>query len=231
MRSFVIPDIGEIKLRKSARAKRIILKINHRGEPEVTVPKYVPYAIARSFVLSHTGWIKQQRHEKAPRTFTDGQIIGRQHTMSFQTNDQPAVTSRVQNSVVTIRHHSDLDYTAANIQAAAYKAATRALKKEAEAHLPELLHQLATKHGYQYASVSVKNMRTRWGSCSSSGVINLNIWLMQLPDELIHYVCCHELAHLHHPHHQSSFWQTVATMVPDYKELRSTLKQHHPHWT
>ena len=83
-------------------------------------------------------------------------------------------------------------------------------------------------HGYKYKSISVKNMRSRWGSCSNAGLINLNIWLVQLPEELIEYVCCHELAHLNNPHHQKSFWDELEGMVPDYKQRRRKLKAYSP---
>ncbi len=71
-------------------------------------------------------------------------------------------------------------------------------------------------------------MKSRWGSCSTTGVINLNIWLMQLPDSLIEYVCCHELAHLNNPHHQKEFWEELSKMIPDYRECKKILKTHSP---
>ena len=66
----------------------------------------------------------------------------------------------------------------------------------AKNYLPERVRELAAAHGFQYARVRVKNQKTRWGSCSSKGNINLNLRLMMAPEQAIDYVIVHELCHL-----------------------------------
>lgn len=72
--------------------------------------------------------------------------------------------------------------------------------------------------------LQARAQKTRWGSCSSSGTISLNVYLMLLPKELREYVYLHELCHLRHPHHQAEFWSDLAILCPDYQARQKTLK-------
>ena len=228
MRTITIEGIGDIIIKKSAKAKRVIMKINHENEPVVVIPKYIPYALGISFAKKNTDWIKSHLAEQPKRTIEHSSQIGKSHSLKFVASNAKTIRSRVQNNTITIAYPESLSVSDHTVQAEAKKAATRAVKNEAEAYLPRLLHNLATQHNYSYSSVSVKNMKSRWGSCSTTGVINLNIWLMQLPDSLIEYVCCHELSHLNNPHHQKRFWDELSEMIPDYRERRKQLKGHSP---
>ena len=228
MRIITIDGIGEIAIKKSSKAKRVIMKINHDNEPVVVIPKYIPYALGISFARKNTTWIKSHLAKQQVRSFQNFSQIGKLHQLKFVSSKAGTIRSRVQNNIITVAYPESLNVKEPAVQAEAKKAATRAVKKEAEAYLPRLLHTLASGYGYKYTSVSVKNMKSRWGSCSSTGVICLNIWLMQLPDSLIEYVCCHELSHLNNPHHQKRFWNELEEMIPDYKERRKLLKQHSP---
>lgn len=229
MHTLIVPDVGEVTLQKSKRARRIILKINHEGRPVVTVPSLVPFKVAEQFVMQHIDWLKQNQTTQ-PIVLEPGRPIGRSHTLLFKVSLKSLIKpkSHVGNSLITITHSSDQDWSDESVQIEAKKAAKRALRREAEAFLPPLLHKVANEHHYTYREVRIKAAQTRWGSCSSNRVINLSIWLMQLPDELIHYVICHELTHLNHMNHQAAFWEELETMVPNHKILRKKLKQYRP---
>lgn len=228
MRTITIEGIGNVTINKSAKAKRVIMKINHENEPVVVIPKYIPYSLGISFAKRNTSWIKSHLAAQPNRYIEHASIIGKSHHLQFVPSRAETIRSRVQNNTITIAFPESLSINDSRVQAEAKKAATRAIKKEADIYLPRLLHSLAMQHRHTYTSVSIKNMRSRWGSCSTAGVINLNIWLMQLPDSLIEYVCCHELAHLNNPHHQKSFWNELSEMVPDYRERRKRLKEYSP---
>lgn len=228
MRIINIQGVGEIRIIKSRLARRIILKINSNGQPVVTLPKLTPYIIGKKFAIENAGWIQKHMGSQNIELIKDGSKIGSEHTVKFKPSRANTISSRVQNSVITISFPSDLLSSDAIVQAEAKKAAIRALRAEANNQLPALLKVIADEYGYKYNSVSIKKMHSRWGSCSSAGDIALSIWLMQLPDNLINYVLCHELSHLNNHNHQAKFWSEVESMVPDYKILRKQLKAYQP---
>ncbi len=80
--------------------------------------------------------------------------------------------------------------------------------------------------GVAYGRISMRNQRTRWGSCSSDGNLNFNCRLLFVPPELVDYVVVHELAHRRHMNHSPEFWQEVERYLPDYRERREKLRQY-----
>ena len=86
-------------------------------------------------------------------------------------------------------------------------------------------HYCATM-GVTVGYVTVKNQKTRWGSCSAKGNVNFNYQLAFLPDELLDYVVIHELAHRRHMNHSRAFWAEVEKYCPDYLERREQLKEY-----
>jgi predicted metal-dependent hydrolase len=79
-------------------------------------------------------------------------------------------------------------------------------------------------YNLSYKRVSVKNQKSRWGSCSSQGNLNFNYALVHLPLELADYIVVHELCHLKEMNHGKNFWNLVAETIPDYKQRRKILK-------
>lgn len=104
----------------------------------------------------------------------------------------------------------------------------KALAKKAKENLPARLEYYAKKYGYKYEKCRLSHANTRWGSCSSSGTISLNIGLMKLPKQLRDYVILHELAHLNHMDHSTAFWAEVASHDKNYHEHRRKIKQFNP---
>ena len=85
---------------------------------------------------------------------------------------------------------------------------------------------LAVYDGKKPAKISVRNMSSRWGSCSSNGNISLNIHLLDVEPELFEYVLYHELSHLYHMNHSAAFWAQVAKYCPDYRTRRRELQKY-----
>lgn len=102
------------------------------------------------------------------------------------------------------------------------------LMRKAKEYLPYRLEYFAKLYGYSYEKCRLSHANTRWGSCSSSGTISLNIGLMNVPEPLRDYVILHELAHLNHMDHSPEFWAEVQNHDPRFKEHRRKLKLFNP---
>ena len=102
------------------------------------------------------------------------------------------------------------------------------LAKKAREYLPYRLEYYAELYGYKYERCRLSHANTRWGSCSTSGTISLNIGLMNVPEVLRDYVILHELAHLNHMDHSEAFWAEVFEHDRRYKEHRRRLKGFSP---
>ncbi len=95
----------------------------------------------------------------------------------------------------------------------------RQLAKQAKQALPPRLHELAQRHGFRYSRVTVRNMHTRWGSCSAKGNIGLSIYLLMLPRHLQDYVMLHELCHTRQMNHSPKFWALLDSLVEGRSEV------------
>jgi predicted metal-dependent hydrolase len=104
----------------------------------------------------------------------------------------------------------------------------RALRARAAAELPARLAALASRLGLSVTRVSIRDQRTRWGSCSRGGHICLNWRLVQMPEWIAEYVMVHELMHLKRLDHSKRFWRLVASACPRYQEARRWLREHDP---
>jgi hypothetical protein len=93
-----------------------------------------------------------------------------------------------------------------------HELADKALK-----YIPERTEYFAKKIGVDYGRITIRNQKTRWGSCSSKGNLNFNCLLMLTPSEVIDYVVVHELCHRKEMNHSKAFWREVEKVLPDYK--------------
>lgn len=104
----------------------------------------------------------------------------------------------------------------------------RALRTRARAELPPRLLAIAAEHGLTVSKISIRNQRTRWGSCGRDGHICLNWRLVLMPEWVRDYVLVHELMHLRRMDHSPAYWKHVAAAFPDYRAARDWLRRHGP---
>jgi hypothetical protein len=211
--------------RKASRSLR--LSITAAGEVRVSIPSWVPYSAGLNFAKSRREWILAQR-QVAP-ILIDGQPVGKAHHLSFKVKAGAGKpTSRLAGSAVVVSYPAELDITDAAVQKAARDGSIRALRAQAEQLLPQRLASLAKVHGFDYSGVSVKRLKSRWGSCDQDRHIVLNLFLMQLPWEYIDYVLLHELTHTRVMRHGPDFWRAMSQILPDAPNLRKRLHTYQP---
>lgn len=97
------------------------------------------------------------------------------------------------------------------------------LKKKTRELVLRKLSELNAHYGFRWNGISVRNQRTRWGSCSRSGNLSFNCRLALLPERLAEYIIVHELCHLGQFNHGPRFWELVGRVVPEYRELKRRL--------
>ncbi len=217
------PHLGIIKVRKVARSRRLRIR-PYSDHILVTIPRWVAFQAGKEFALSQSTWINQHRPEPE-NSYMTGDRIGKQHVLEFIPH--PDITkprSRISGKRVRVEYPAQLSAASTAAQNEAKKAIIRTLRKEAELYLPHRVSTLARQFEFTYKTVTIKQLKTRWGSCSNTKAINLNLQLMKLPDHLIDYVILHELSHTKHLNHSSLFWNELSRALPNYKSLRKELK-------
>jgi predicted metal-dependent hydrolase len=180
--------IGEVRYVHNPRARNITIRIKANGEVRVTVPRNVSQRKAEAFLITKGKWISRKLDqlsgsEKKWRSLQEGEIL---HVRGKEIPvKRPGGKGTVEDAIWKI------------------------LLKEAKNWLPGRVEQLAADHGFKYGSVKIRKMQTRWGSCSPADNINLNSWLVMLPDHLSDYVILHELVHTRHRNHGKRFWELL----------------------
>lgn len=221
------PEFGHVALRRSKLARNVRLKLDARGVISISLPMRTPLFMAKQLLEDSRKSLRKMLADikvKKP-SYKAGDMIGKSHVLRFE-QSLGDYGARLKGNELVVSCPATPDPR--QLEQTIHSGIGKALHLQANSYLPRRLKQLADDHGFSYQRVRFSSAGTRWGSCSSKGTISLNIWLMQLPFELIDYVMIHELCHTKHMNHSSHFWDLVDTLCPDYRVLRRQLRDHHP---
>ena len=170
-------------------------------------------------------------------------IRSNRKTVAIQVNSDRSVTVRAPRSASEkdieeilkkkeawiSKHIEKIKKTKERLEAESTEKLTRekviALAEEALKVIPERVEYFAKVIGVTYGKITIRNQKTRWGSCSSKGNLNFNCLLMLAPPEVLDYVVVHELCHRKQMNHSKAFWLEVEKVLPNYKEVRKWLKE------
>ncbi len=207
----------EILLRRSARAKRLSLRISQLdGKVTMTLPERVKDSEGRAFAFEKEPWIRQHLDNQAAPV-----VVG------------PGVDVPVENVPRTVRLRArggaaleGMVLYIGGSDITAGKRVTTFLKHMARERLTAASDHYAGKLGREYTKLTLRDTRSRWGSCSSSGALMYSWRLILAPPEVLRYVAAHEVAHLAHMDHSSRFWQQVSELYGDYSDARGWLRTH-----
>ena len=227
-KQIVLPEIGLVRLHKRKGIRSVRITMAHDGTLRVSMPVWSPYKVGEAFVLSKRDWILKHQTGKSKHVFLPNERIGKGHRLRFIHENRANTTSRVTKNELIVRLSLENETTDDNVQIVVNAGAIRALKQEAKILLPQRLQTLADSHGFSYRSVSIKRLKSRWGSCSTQQDIALNCFLMQLPWDLIDYVLLHELLHTRVMAHGKKFWSELANYVSDLPSKRRAIKTYQP---
>ncbi|HWB50885.1 MAG TPA: SprT family zinc-dependent metalloprotease [Stellaceae bacterium] len=210
----------KLAIRVSARARRLSLRVDAAARGvELVLPRRAPAEAALRFVAQHRGWIAARVAAMPPaRRLADGAtvpVLGVPHRIRHAT-DRTAPPVTIAAGEIRVRGEP----------AHLPRRVTDHLKALARREFAARAHDLAARLGKQVARVNVRELKSRWGSCSSTGALSFSWRLILAPEAVIHYVVAHEVAHLVEMNHSPRFWRVVARLVPDVPAARAWLKRH-----
>ena len=224
------PEFGEIPVRRTQRASSIRIKIGTDGRYVVSAPLLTPLFMIRQVINHSREELRNLRQDtRQDISYRDGDTIGRTHRLAIIPTQMVSVPKvRVERQKLLVYLPPRTTLSDRQVQQQIKDSVATILRKEAKAYLPDRLAYFARTHGFSYERVRFSHSGGRWGSCSSTGTISLNIALMKLPDALIDYVLIHELAHTRHMNHSAAFWGEVRRYDPLYRQHRERLKKETP---
>ena len=228
----LILDNNEIILTKSMKAKSVYISIRPFEKVKVTVPFFVSFKKAEDFVRKKESWIRRNLSKlksiEQKQTIFDfnTRFTTRNHILKLNNVNSNDVKYRLKDQVILVDIPNTSEIKSFEIQQKIRFAIEETLRKEAKDYLPQRVKELAEKNSFRFKKVSVRNSKTRWGSCSFENNINLNLHLMRLPNHLIDYVILHELVHTKIKNHSKDFWNMLDLVTRNAKKLDKELKNY-----
>lgn len=218
-KTFALPEVGDVLFRKNLRARR--LTILFAKEAIVTIPGFLSYAEAQRFVLSKKDWIisKINASPRALVLSNSTPYSTRSSCLKLIPESRTNIFVKVEKGFINVRYPLNIEETSELVQDTARKGIDLAFRMEAHAFLPMRLKELSQEKGLTFQRLSIRRTLTRWGSCSAANNLNLSIYLMKLPNELIDYVILHELAHTKVKNHSAQFWSYLDTLTGQKSKL------------
>lgn len=217
----------EYTLRRSSRSKNIRITVGREGVV-VSLPGRVAERHAHAFVREREQWIERalakleaEEAKVASRSLEDGAFVPfLDHELQLRVVNGPS--GRVQ--------LTDGDELRVHVPSGTREEVAAALerwyRKQARLEIKDRLDVVVARNGTSYKRIAIRDQRTRWGSCSTSGTISFNWRLMLASEAVLDYVIEHEAAHIEVRDHSKRFWALMELRVEDWRESRDWLRRH-----
>ena len=224
--------MGKIQIQKKIGKRNAIISIKNASGVFVQIPFFCSYRYALELVEKKQKWILRKQALKRQNNSTKSIKIDTifqfpNKFICFERNSQICKIKIEENTdkyIIQVPDTMDLNTNTA--QENLKNICIELFRKEAKLYLPDRVKELAQKHFISINQIRVKNIRSRWGSCSSKGNLNFSIYLMLLPTNLIDYVIYHELAHIRHQNHSKAFWNHLEMLCPGASIMDKEMKKH-----
>ncbi|OSQ52603.1 zinc metalloprotease [Marivita geojedonensis] len=212
------PEIS-LRLRKNPRARRMTLRISRLdGVVTLTIPRGVSEREAMAFAAEKQDWVLGHLSKHAAPT-----LIGPGQTLNvggqaFQLTESAGKRLLIQGDQIAL----PMPQEKGRVHLLAW------LREQARAELTRASDHYAEKLGRSYARITLRDTRSRWGSCSSAGALMYSWRLILAPKAVLNYVAAHEVAHLQEMNHSPAFWKVVEQLYGPHKEARRWLRHDGP---
>lgn len=212
----ILDRLGEpifVKVRVSRKAKHFFIKVSHMG-PELILPNG-DITTAHKFLLSKEVWIRSKLHISKKQKIKENiiPILGREYEVKYI--DANFYEVRFNNDSIEIystkSHHK--------------KTLIKYLKDRALFEIKPIIEDIAENYNLAFSNIRIMNNKTKWGSCSSDGILSFHWRIIFAPKNILHYLIIHEMCHIKHMNHSQDFWNMVGSIDPDYKTSRFWLKR------
>ena len=210
-----------LELRESPRTQRMTLRVDAaRGLIQVVVPHGLPEEVVCRFVGRHDGWVRTRLEAMPPALpFADGAAIPFRD-LDHVIRHTPGLRGGTRALDGEILVGGGAEHVARRVR--------DFLVAEARRHLWPRVRDKAADVGARVAALGVRDPRSRWGSCSSTGRLSFSWRLVLAPDRVLDYVVAHEVAHLKELNHSARFWSLCARLTDDVAGSRAWLKANGP---
>src|SRR3546814_649236 len=208
-----------LELSRHPRARRITLRLNPAGDGvRMVLPRRTPVHEAFAFAEKNAGWILKHLDKVPARIpFVDGAVIpllGEDHVIAHDA----AARCGVSRDGGVIRVAGLAEHLPRRIE--------DFLKRAARAEIGSRAREKAARIDRRVGRLSLRDTRTRWGSCNSKGDLNFSWRLILAPEHVLDYVVAHEVAHMVHLNHSQRFWKLAGTLTQDMRGARAWMERH-----
>ena len=205
-----------VNLKSSTRAKRLSLRVSRLdGQVSLTVPALSAEREALAFLREREAWLRKHLGDVRPKEPVG--IGGKVMFGGVEVPIRAAMIKRARFQDGAFEVPDDPSQTGLRVKALLKLKARDALAAASDGYAAEL--------GRDYQRISLRDTRSRWGSCSSQGVLMYSWRLIMAPVDVLNYVAAHEASHLVEMNHSSAFWDTVAGLMPDFEVHRRWLRE------
>lgn len=221
---------GDIVFARSQRARNYRLTLRRDGMAVATIPARGSEREARRFVELHREWLERarerQRHRpRGAEVWTIGtQVLWRGGMTEIRIATPAGLAGRGERERPQVCLAADV-FRVRVLEGDLRPTLEAHFARRAKIELPGRAWELAATTGVDVKQVTVRNQRSRWGSCSANGTISLNWRLVQTPEAVRDYIIWHELMHLKEMNHSARFWARVEEVFPAWREAERWLKR------
>ena len=214
-----------LKLRRNRRSKYVRLKIHPPGRVEVVVPHDFDERALPDILARHTAWVEERLLQLTPLKLQPLIPPTQLRLPAIEELWQVEYRSRCgsRNSCREVAGNTLVVSADENEQRR--DLLKRWLARRAKQQLSPWLQQCSKELALPFSGATIRGQRTRWGSCSAKGHINLNYALLFLQPDLVRYLFVHELCHTVHLNHSRRYWSLVESKEPHYRTYEKALKQ------